>query len=658
MINTIHDRKPIKVQVAFQGGGAKLYALIAAAEALKNLEDKKYIKVTRIAGSSAGSIAATLFAANVDFPKIRKVFCDLPKQYTDKHIFSKILFKVLLQKKPIFEQRLLEKLLNNFEEIKNIRIGDLSQKIAEKCACSNSLSNRLILTKTSIKYGENCISSKEERVVDSIINSCKIPLFFGDGSIYSDYYDGGITNNLAVNYLLDEAEEYGNVIALSFHRKENETKGFFKIIKSVFFSALEASVEINKSRKRVFSIELDSSAVKGMLDFEKMAEIFKQDITQRDSAYFKNRQITEERIISGFISHNYARKESIRSRLDYLNANIPAINEKRIGEEIKVQYTYSNFKSIENMQQKIDTYLSQHGLWVEESYYPEKSEEYFDAIQRPEIAVMNRAIYLFPFFLSRIRRNYWGVIDYGLHKAIGVILSSQCELAKPKDNTSLNNYIKRKHCFNSTTTNNNLGNSGSHWIDKLVMAINNCVNKQSKLITVSGYLHNEIVPLMLLNSGNSEALNAYTTVCSPVSFYEISSIAEQKINELKDYLQSNHPDGSSYSFNKIEFNNFLLHYIMYERFLINSKHSCIIFDLTYSYLVELLKRYFNSDAEILSVNHYQDIIVGIGFSLPAFQKLENTDLNHWNEIRNIAINELTIDEEKLLKIGIELNRSN
>jgi predicted acylesterase/phospholipase RssA len=41
----------MKIQVAFQGGCAKIWALLAAAEALQDLERDKVLKVTRVAGS-------------------------------------------------------------------------------------------------------------------------------------------------------------------------------------------------------------------------------------------------------------------------------------------------------------------------------------------------------------------------------------------------------------------------------------------------------------------------------------------------------------------------------------------------------------------------------------------------------------------------------
>src|SRR3989442_9107102 len=61
----------LKVQLAFQGGGAKIVALLAAAEAVQELEKKSEVKVTRLAGTSAGAIVAALLAAEVSIPAVR-----------------------------------------------------------------------------------------------------------------------------------------------------------------------------------------------------------------------------------------------------------------------------------------------------------------------------------------------------------------------------------------------------------------------------------------------------------------------------------------------------------------------------------------------------------------------------------------------------------
>ena len=53
----------VRVQVVFQGGGAKLCVLMAVCEVLRDYETEGKIQITRVAGSSAGAIAAVMLAS-------------------------------------------------------------------------------------------------------------------------------------------------------------------------------------------------------------------------------------------------------------------------------------------------------------------------------------------------------------------------------------------------------------------------------------------------------------------------------------------------------------------------------------------------------------------------------------------------------------------
>jgi len=53
-------RDPVPIQVVFQGGGAKLCVLMAVCEVLQEYQTDNRIKINRLAGSSAGAIAAAM----------------------------------------------------------------------------------------------------------------------------------------------------------------------------------------------------------------------------------------------------------------------------------------------------------------------------------------------------------------------------------------------------------------------------------------------------------------------------------------------------------------------------------------------------------------------------------------------------------------------
>ena len=62
----------MEVSIAYQGGGARVLELMAAAQACRLLEQSKKIKVVRASGSSAGAIAAAMLVTKCDIEKIAK----------------------------------------------------------------------------------------------------------------------------------------------------------------------------------------------------------------------------------------------------------------------------------------------------------------------------------------------------------------------------------------------------------------------------------------------------------------------------------------------------------------------------------------------------------------------------------------------------------
>ena len=67
-MNSSEDAVP--VQVVFQGGGAKLCVLMAVCEVLKEFQSQGRIVINRVAGSSAGGIAAAMLSSNKPIPQL------------------------------------------------------------------------------------------------------------------------------------------------------------------------------------------------------------------------------------------------------------------------------------------------------------------------------------------------------------------------------------------------------------------------------------------------------------------------------------------------------------------------------------------------------------------------------------------------------------
>lgn len=75
---------PAPIQVVFQGGGAKLCLLMAVAEVLQKYQSAGRIEVRRVAGSSAGAIAAVMLASGKPVETYRAEL----KSIADKYLKS------------------------------------------------------------------------------------------------------------------------------------------------------------------------------------------------------------------------------------------------------------------------------------------------------------------------------------------------------------------------------------------------------------------------------------------------------------------------------------------------------------------------------------------------------------------------------------------
>ncbi len=71
---------PFEIQLAIQGGGAKICTLIAALDAVQSLQKEGVLKVKRIAGTSAGAIVGCLFAADIRMEDVRERLRQIPPE--------------------------------------------------------------------------------------------------------------------------------------------------------------------------------------------------------------------------------------------------------------------------------------------------------------------------------------------------------------------------------------------------------------------------------------------------------------------------------------------------------------------------------------------------------------------------------------------------
>lgn len=199
---------PVPIQLALQGGGANLIYLLATLQAVQELEREHVIRVTRIAGTSAGAIAGALYAARVDMSRARDTF--IAERDTILRAFPASRATVrdiwsLLTRRPLWDagvlRRLMARLLAGRETF-----GDLDVPLVVVAADLNNLQ--------SVVYGR-----AGEPLLSGIMDSAGIPFLFRPvprrGEDYRVVVDGGICDNLPSEQLAD-SPDHGEVLGVTF----------------------------------------------------------------------------------------------------------------------------------------------------------------------------------------------------------------------------------------------------------------------------------------------------------------------------------------------------------------------------------------------------------------------------------------------------------
>jgi predicted acylesterase/phospholipase RssA len=242
---------PFKCQLAIQGGGAKLIALLAAMEAAQELQREGHIQVTRIAGTSAGAIAAALFAAESDMVAVRNrlvrtLGADVNRLFPAP-TFRQLMWTTWWCERPLWNERDVRAILDPiFKEAKVYSLGDLTEKPS---------GIKVHLLASNLADGAKIVHSSEKdpkkSIVSALLDSCAIPYCFrvwprGGGPTI---VDGGICENLPSDELLAFEKDDGPVLALSFRPVwPGPPQDFLAFTMALLDTAMNNSVDRAKAR--------------------------------------------------------------------------------------------------------------------------------------------------------------------------------------------------------------------------------------------------------------------------------------------------------------------------------------------------------------------------------------------------------------------------
>ncbi len=210
--------QPIPVQLAIQGGGAKLAALLAVMEAVQDAQKNEKIRVTRIAGTSAGAIAGALLASEIPIPQIRQALQAItPTERASMFPAIGTLSAALslMCNRPLWSSDRLRKLLVRLLSLNECNVRTL-RDIREKGGIE-----LLIISSDLRNAQQHVFRDPSDNLVNALIESAAIPYFYRtwpnqDGMTL---VDGGICQNLPSEELHRREQEHpggGAIIGITF----------------------------------------------------------------------------------------------------------------------------------------------------------------------------------------------------------------------------------------------------------------------------------------------------------------------------------------------------------------------------------------------------------------------------------------------------------
>lgn len=227
----------------FQGGGCRAAAFVGAyEEALKS-----GVSFTEVAGTSAGSIVASLIGAGATPKALRKAIAHMDfKSFVgtpDRRATRGISGRVLGMISPQFADLVFDQGLHSSLQIKNWIDEHLALLLPREKhpICFSSLLFPTYIVSTDIRRSEAKVWSQKttpnELVADAVQASCAIPFFFQPVS--RRYIDGGVLSNLPAFVFFDRKQSErplaSRVLAFTLIADEDDprewdTKNFLRLL--------------------------------------------------------------------------------------------------------------------------------------------------------------------------------------------------------------------------------------------------------------------------------------------------------------------------------------------------------------------------------------------------------------------------------------------
>jgi len=279
---------PLNLQLAIQGGGAKIVALMATMEAIDDLQQSGKLRVTRIAGTSAGAMVGAIYSAGPKAIEKARIRLQSLSAKQIRHLFPSPfsrkglrLANMVLWGNPLWSTLEIEEFLS--DQLKNgsasfHQIGHLNHPSAREIA--------LKVVATNLSSSKKEIHEGDDLLVPSLLNSAGLPYCFRTWTKSGSpvIVDGGICENLPSDELdqPEDVKKFGRVVGISF-----KPGGGSRIdsIANFSVSLLETAMQnsMQRARQRLSGDYLfDIRTTIGTFEFEKALERLREDRGEYD----------------------------------------------------------------------------------------------------------------------------------------------------------------------------------------------------------------------------------------------------------------------------------------------------------------------------------------------------------------------------------------
>jgi predicted acylesterase/phospholipase RssA len=263
----------IPLQFVFQGGGAKLGALVAAGEAVHEQRGDLDFRISSVSGTSAGAIAACMLASG-RMPQLRERLRGIAQTHVKGIVRSPSLVSLgwnLWRGNPLYDVKAYKRFLDDLFTLADEKF----ERLRDLRGCDEILIHAVdIHDRRPFVFRKS--QNGDMRIVDALFNSSALPFIFRSYKAEQCVMDGGVANNFPCADLL-AATHAGSVLGFSF-----EPQGYSEEISGVgqFAAAIVSTMMDNATFNAVEALRKNGHVCfiktkRKTLDFE---EAIKDDL--------------------------------------------------------------------------------------------------------------------------------------------------------------------------------------------------------------------------------------------------------------------------------------------------------------------------------------------------------------------------------------------